>query len=100
LQFLNFFFSRIRPNEEEPDDSQAASLSEEWTEEMDFTPAEAMAIGRAQGYHWLSPCQGEYNLVRAGDSPIVFRELNDKGEHPLCVEFYSAGPTSFSTQMT
>lgn len=77
-EFLNFFFTRVRQN-----DAKAASslenLDEEWTETGNYSADQVLQIGRAQGYHWLSPCQSEYNIIRSADSPIVFRELSEDG---------------------
>jgi Domain of unknown function (DUF4505) len=79
-EFLNFFFTRIRQNDSEAAKSEVlAELEEEWTESCNFSADQVLQIGRAQGYHWLSPCQGEYNLIRSADSPIVFRELSEDG---------------------
>lgn len=82
--FLNFFFTRVKPldeSESNVDQDRVAAMlqDEEWAERADFTLGEAFHVAKIQGYHWLSPCQGEYNFIRAADSPIVFRELNDNG---------------------
>ena len=79
-EFLNFFFTRVRQNDAKVAETESiANLDEEWTETGSFTADQVLQIGRAQGYHWLSPCQGEYNLIRSADSPIVFRELSKDG---------------------
>lgn len=79
-EFLNFFFSRVRPNDAKAADVESvAHLDDEWTETGQFSADQTLQIGRRQGYHWFSPCQGEYNLIRSADSPIVFRELSQDG---------------------
>ncbi|PWN33864.1 uncharacterized protein FA14DRAFT_108073, partial [Meira miltonrushii] len=79
-EFLNFFFTRIRRNYAEAAKPETvANLDEEWTETGTYSADQVLQLGRAQGYHWLSPCQGEYNIIRSADSPIVFRELSEDG---------------------
>lgn len=32
-----------------------------------------------EGMSWVSKCQGEWNVVHAIDTPIVYRQLTDSG---------------------
>ncbi len=50
-KFLNFFFRRVEQNKEN----------------LEY---------QRKGYHWLSICAGEYNYIRAADTPVVFLDLN------------------------
>jgi hypothetical protein len=87
-QFLDFFFARIKPNRvDTPSPSGAAQSSGEiepdWTERKGLQYKEAAEIAHLEKYHWVSPCQGESNFIRAAKSPIVFRELTEDGEFCL-----------------
>lgn len=70
--------ARVKPIEI-PATNHTDDFGEDWPDTPDLTLDEALRIGRVQGYHWISPCQGEHNLIRAADSPVVFRELTDDG---------------------
>lgn len=37
----------------------------------------------ADGMHWVSPCQGEWNVIHAVDTPVVFRTLAADGRSTL-----------------
>lgn len=90
--FLDFFFARIKPNrlgEGKGLAGMTLDISEndkkilqdpEWTERIDLTLQEATRLAILDDYHWVSPCQGELNFIRAAKSPIVFRELDRDGE--------------------
>ncbi|KAH9251140.1 hypothetical protein BASA81_011039 [Batrachochytrium salamandrivorans] len=71
-QFLDFFFSRIRPVAGAP----PQSIPPKWKEPLELFGAE---------YKWMSPCGKELNLVRAEDTPIVYRglEKRDQGDWAL-----------------
>ncbi|UZJ52156.1 hypothetical protein CBS101457_001476 [Exobasidium rhododendri] len=92
-QFLDFFFTRIKPNVgkvngKSSSSAESASIkkkgaeSEEeqhWTEREGLHFDEASRIAYSENYRWVSPCQGESNFIRASKSPIVFRELDQDG---------------------
>ena len=40
---------------------------------------------QAEGFTWLSKCQGEWNMIHAVDTPIVFRKLSEDGACSLMV---------------
>lgn len=89
-QFLDFFMARLKPNpatvtestghttismDEEEAYRRAEDQEADWTLDDDLTEEEAYRIATANGYHWISPCQGELNFVRCHASSIVFRDL-------------------------
>ena len=107
-EFLDFFFTRIRPNPLSPvvadsslilrQDILSEPLRQDWPRDWSDLPPyngtslssthalsveelkqEAYQRGLVEGYHYISPCGNEVNLVKAQDTPVVFRELSDQG---------------------
>ena len=94
MPFLNFFAARIEPlpartrGEYLPPDENDASTH--WSEDaaklgavMGSTDADGYtrlwdALYK-EGFTWLSKCQGEWNVIHAVDTPIVFRKLDVDG---------------------
>ena len=66
-EFLDFFFSHIKPC---PDLKQPGALDaikvRTWKEALPEFAGE---------YPWMSPCGRELNLLKAEDTPIVFKDL-------------------------
>jgi hypothetical protein len=69
-EFLDFFFKRVRPCPEEV----SSVKSESWQSALLLFSSE---------YPFMSPCGKELNLVKAEDTPIVFRDLVEglDGQH-------------------
>lgn len=106
-EFLDFFYSRIRPN---PfcsalvqDDTlisrrdilspPISDLAQGWTDVAPYNgkPSDSEAskdelweaackMGNDEGYQWISPCGPELNLIRTQDTPIVYHELSQDGK--------------------
>ncbi|WFD19389.1 hypothetical protein MCAP1_001619 [Malassezia caprae] len=94
VPFLNFFFARVQaqpcahrvPLGKPPCETE----TEHWTQE-DAELARMMQAGadagreaiwtrlQQEGMAWVSPCQGEWNVIHAIDTPIVFRQLTQDG---------------------
>lgn len=66
-QFLDFFFSRIRPVAGAP----PTPMPPKWKEPLELFGDE---------YRWMSPCGKELNLVKAEDTPVVYRGLESNGQ--------------------
>lgn len=97
IPFLNFFYARVVPNPMAASLSAGEPLPEHgpvhWTEDEDRlaalwpdgdVSAQAgwdMLWRRMQeeGMSWVSPCQGEWNMIHAVDTPIVYRHLSPDG---------------------
>jgi hypothetical protein len=86
-QFLDFFYARVKPNaivldsEKQPREDDLKILEDpEWTENKKISEQDAVRLAALDGYKWISPCQGELNFIRAAESPIVFRELDEQGQ--------------------
>ncbi len=67
-RFLDFFFSRVRPNGTD-------------IERDDFP--------------WLSPCGKEQNYIRCADTPVVFTELRSGAEGPPTLRYAHSLRQSF-----
>lgn len=92
--FLNFFFARVERNPVwgtapvGPPGPMCEGEQVHWSEDAD---ALAQVMGKqrnmqalframqAEGFTWLSKCQGEWNMIHAVDTPIVFRKLSEDG---------------------
>ena len=99
-QFLNFFFARVEPLPGQEKGEAASEPREDddaahWTED----PQELAKVMQAhdgsppseagweelwkrlhsEGLTWLSKCQGEWNVIHAVDTPVVFRTLSEDG---------------------
>ncbi|PWN52993.1 hypothetical protein IE53DRAFT_228848 [Violaceomyces palustris] len=99
--FLNFFFTRLRPNPLLPSlnsshfkagshskyegrrdlsliSSSIGTVPENWDLLAGLTIRQADEYALSQGYLWQSPCGKELNYIRSEDTPIVYRELDEK----------------------
>ena len=82
-EFLDFFFTRLRPNESpSASEEEVSQLEEDWTDAKagKLREEEACRLARGQGYQWISPCMGELNFIKAEDTPIVYKDLTEDGE--------------------
>lgn len=89
VPFLNFFFARIErsPGSGEIGPPVELCNSPHWTEDADALRAifeqgqgwdEVWRRLRSEGISWLSKCQGEWNVIHAVDTPIVYRHLSQE----------------------
>lgn len=87
MPFLNFFFARIErnPARTTPGAPPELSAAPHWTEDA----AQLQALWeqkhgwdhlwtrlQSEGMSWWSKCQGEWNVIHAVDTPIVYRHLS------------------------
>lgn len=91
MPFLNFFFARVQRNPAQVKPGPPVELSDElhWTEDAQALRGifehghgwdEVWQRLQKEGMSWLSKCQGEWNVIHAVDTPIVYRHLSpDKG---------------------
>ncbi|EPQ27902.1 uncharacterized protein PFL1_04646 [Pseudozyma flocculosa PF-1] len=99
--FLDFFFTRLRPNPSSPTSRDGARIAQydilsaapasgpQWPDDPRLQDADtdtdtarqlACRLANDDGYEWLSPCGPELNFVKTQDTPIVFRELTSTGK--------------------
>ncbi|WFD26923.1 hypothetical protein MNAN1_001912 [Malassezia nana] len=94
VSFLNFFFERVQaqPLAHQVPLGTPPSETETWHWTQDSAALADMLQGnQSDGWHtiwtrlqqegmaWVSRCQGEWNVIHAVDTPIVFRQLTDDG---------------------
>lgn len=90
VPFLNFFFARIKRNPALTPPGKPIPLcnSPHWTEDastlkniLDQEQGWDMLWTKLQseGMSWFSKCQGEWNVIHAVDTPIVFHHLSSDG---------------------
>lgn len=95
VPFLNFFCARIQPTGSRARGKPRPVDEAHWTEDINklahVLRVDGDAAARQQGWAdlwdrlgeegilWVSKCQGEWNVIYAVDTPIVFRSLSEQG---------------------
>ncbi|KAI3627043.1 hypothetical protein CBS14141_001044 [Malassezia furfur] len=97
VPFLNFFFARVRPTGTQVRGKPVAVDAPHWVDDAselrsvlrlgDGAEAEKQGwqdlwdrLG-AEEVAWVSKCQGEWNVIHAVDTPIVYRVLSWAGDY-------------------
>lgn len=109
VSFLNFFFARVQAQplaHQVPLGTPPSEMeSSHWTQDA-AALAEMLQGKQSDGWHtiwtrlqqegmaWVSRCQGEWNVIHAVDTPIVFRQLTDDG-----TSFHSPRPPSVGRRL-
>ncbi|WFC97686.1 hypothetical protein MYAM1_000405 [Malassezia yamatoensis] len=94
--FLNFFFARVRRTGARQLGNPVAIDKPHWTDDAQTLQAILQLNGQSEaqqqgwkdlwdqlgkdGFGWVSKCQGEWNIIHAVDTPIVYRTLSEKGK--------------------
>ncbi|WFD05454.1 hypothetical protein MVES1_000784 [Malassezia vespertilionis] len=107
VPFLNFFFARIEPlptidRDQVAEPVSAPAQGTHWAEEPEALARVTHGATRddpyganwqplwtalaSEGFAWLSKCQGEWNVIHAVDTPIVFRSLRADGTLYYCLQ--------------
>ena len=94
VPFLNFFFARVQaqpcayrmPLGTPPCETETTHWTQQDTELARMVQSSTDGGHEAiwtrlqqEGMAWVSPCQGEWNVIHAVDTPIVFRHLTHDG---------------------
>lgn len=116
VPFLNFFFARVRPTGTQVRGQPVAVDAPHWVDDTSELRSvlrlDEGAEAEKQGWQdlwdrlgaeevaWVSKCQGEWNVIHAVDTPIVYRALSNEGACTQLMQGFCRGQAITRRRLT